>query len=378
MTCTRCNSPNPAVARFCHRCGEALVEGSNRADHFAAHPGEPVRALALVSTLMPHVSGHRHHVYRAGLAVALVASLVAAAFGVLPVALVCAAVALPTMFLVYLHDHEVWSDEPVLAIGVGLILSAALGVAVGFLAYSFTDHGLTIGRAAGVLPPIDKILLLSLLVPAVTFIALQVAPVLLTGRPAFGHALDALSFAALGAAAFALGESIVLQHGAFSGAAVTHTPPARDTFIALTLGFAKPVIYAAAAAISVMRLRRPQRSYPAGIAEGFALVLVYDAAVTLLSGYGERGVVLTFIVSVVLAAIGLLRLRAEAHDALVKEAELAVGTAGDAVTGQHAGTCAHCGLPLLTDSHFCLACGSAVAAMPKQHRRLLAGSGASA
>lgn len=378
MTCSRCNSPNPDVARFCHRCGDVLADGASRRDHFAAHPGEPVRALALMSTLFPHVSGGRHHVYRAGLAIALLASLVAAAFGVLSVALVCAGVALPTMFLLYLHDHEVWADEPVLAIGVGVVLAGGLGVAVGLLGYSFTDHGLTIGRAAGSLPPLDQILLLSLLVPFVAFLALQVAPILLTGRPSLGHSLDALSFAALGAAAFALGESIVLQHGAFTGAAVTHTSPARDTFIAMTLGFAKPVIYAAAAGLAVMRLRRQDRSYPTGFGEGLALVVAFDAALTLLSGYGERGVVLTFVVSLALAGIGLLRLRAEAHDALVAEAEQAVGVAGDAVTAQHAGDCAHCGLPLLTDSHFCLACGSAVAAMPKQHRRRLVGSGATA
>jgi uncharacterized membrane protein YhaH (DUF805 family) len=280
------------------------------------------------------------------------------------------------MFLIYLHDHEVWGDEPVPAIAIGVVLAAALGVAVGFLGYAFTNHGLVVGRHVGSLPPLGDTLLLSLLVPLVAFVALQVAPILLTGRSAFGHSLDALSFAALSAAAFALGESIVLQHGAFSGAAVHHTLPARDTFIALTLGFVKPVIYAAAAALAVMRLRRAERSYASGLAEGLALVVLFHAAVVLLSSYGERGVVLTFIVSLVLASVGLVRLRAETHDALIREAETAVGIDGAAVTGQHAGSCAHCGLPLLTDSHFCLACGSAVAAMSKQHRRALVGSGA--
>jgi hypothetical protein len=367
MTCSRCSTANPELARFCYRCGAGLTTTADRTSHYAASPGEPVRALALVSTLMPHVAGSRHHLYKLGLALAGVASLIAAGFGILPVALVCAAIALPGVLLMYLYDHEVWTDDPwtILAVCVGL--AGALGVGVGFLADAFTANGV-IAALNNSLPSTGRLLELCVVLPVVTLIALQVAPFLVTGRPRFAHTLDALTFAALGGASLALAESIVVQHGSFSSSTVHGTSSARDAFIALTLGFAKPVIYAAAGAITIMRLRRRSSAYPLGLLEGFLMIGVYDSAVATLSIYGDRGVVLTFIIAAVTAAIGLIRIRDEAHAALLDEA-----TQVTAPVGAHfGGNCAECGLPLVSGSAFCLACGTAVAAMPKPHQQHLA------
>jgi len=60
---------------------------------------EPRRAVAVVGTLMPHMAAERHHVYRNVIALALLAALIAAAFGSLSIALVLAAVALPAAVL---------------------------------------------------------------------------------------------------------------------------------------------------------------------------------------------------------------------------------------------------------------------------------------
>ena len=329
MTCSRCSTDNPELARFCYRCGAGLTTGTDRTAHYAASPGEPVRALALVSTLMPHVSGSRHHMYKLGLALAGAASLVAAGFGILPVALVCAAVALPGVLLLYLYDHEVWSNDPLTVVASCLGLAGALGVGVGFLADSFSGSGLISGLSNS-LPSTGRLLELCALLPLVTLIAVQIAPVIVTARPRFGHTLDALTFAALGGASLALAESIVVQHGAFSSVTVHNTSSARDAFIALTLGLAKPVIYGAAGAITVMRLRRRSSAYP--------------------------------------AAVGLIRIRDEAHAALLDEATKVTVTPA----GHYGGGCAECGLPLVAGSAFCLACGTAVAAMPKPHQQHIA------
>ena len=132
MECPNCSTPHPEAARFCARCGTPLHPGIDRSRHFAAHPEEPVRALAVISTMMPHLSGGRHHIYRAAIAVALVAAALAAAFGSLPIALVLAAIALPAVVLTYMHDHGVWRGEPVTVIAVAFLLSLALGTGVGF------------------------------------------------------------------------------------------------------------------------------------------------------------------------------------------------------------------------------------------------------
>jgi hypothetical protein len=326
-----------------------------------------VRALALVSTLMPHVSGSRHYLYKLGLALAGAASIVAAGFGILPVALVCAAIALPGVLVLYLYDHEVWSDDPLTVVALCLGLAGALGVGIGFLANAMSGSGAI--SLTNNLPSTGRLLELCALLPLVTLIAVQVAPVLVTGRPRFTHTLDALTFAALGGASLALAESIVVQHGSFSSSTVHNTSSARDAFIALTLGFAKPVIYAAAGAISVMRLRRRAGAYPLGLLEGFLMIGVYDSAVATLSIYGDRGAVLTFIIAAVTAAIGLVRIRDEAHAALLEEATQATAAPAGAHYG---GSCAECRLPLVSGSAFCLACGTAVAAMPKPHQQHIA------
>jgi hypothetical protein len=373
VRCVRCSASNPDVARFCYACGDVLVPEARRDDYYAAFPAESVRALALVSTLMPHVSAHRHHLYRLGLTAAVAASIVAAGFGILPVALICAGVALPGMLLVYLHDHEVWSDEPIFVVGIAVLLAAAIGVGVGFLTNDFSNSGFIIGFN-NALPSTGQLLEECLLLPAVVLLTLQIAPVVITARPKFSHALDALVTAAVAAVAFALAESIVIQQGAFSGVTVYETDAARDTVIALTLGFIKPVLYATVAAYVVMRFRRDAAAYQRALVIGFLLIAAYDSSIATLSTYVQRGAVLTMVIAAALAGVGLLLVRDEAHRALLGEAEQgARERVGDSVA--HGGFCANCQLPLLEGAAFCLGCGTAVKAMPKQHQRLLARHG---
>jgi len=364
VVCFRCSTLNPEVSRFCHHCGAVLIADGNRADHYAANPSESVRALALVSTLMPHASAQRHHVYRLGIAIAVGAALAAAAFGLLPVALVCAGVALPLMLLTYFHDHEVWSDEPLLAILVCVALAAGLGVGLGFIAAAFKGKDLITGFEH-VLPSTGTLLEECLLLPIIALIALLIAPAIMTSRRQFGHALDALTFSALAAVALALAESIVVQRGSFSSVTVHSTNAASDAFVSLTLGFVKPIIYATSSAVVVMRLRRGAKPLAGGVLMAFLLLGAYDASVATLTTYGQRGVVLIFLIAAVLASVGLLLVRDDVHTALLSEAENA---AQMGEPGGYGGLCANCELPLLQGALFCLACGNAVAATPKQHQ----------
>lgn len=398
MTCARCGNQNPDPARFCNRCGNPLVSGTNRHEHFAANPNEALHALALISTLMPHVSGSRHHLYRFAVTLCLGAAIVAAGFGILPVALVLAGIALPGALLVYLYDHDVAADEPASLVLLGVALAAALGVVLGFLNQSFDDGGLVLGINSGE-PALTQLLLECLALPAVTLAVLQLVPLLLTIRPGLRHALDALTVSAISATVAALGESIVVQHGAFLSITVYGTDAARDTLVALCLGFAKPLVYATATAVALIRLRgpgHPPSSYAASLVEAFVLIGAYDSALATLAPYGQRGVVLTFLIAAALASLGLLRVRNEVHRALLVEAEIesgvitgrscAKGSAtpnaaapSAAPTGLPApivGSCAKCGLALLQGASFCIACGAAVAAMPKPYRRRLAASAA--
>jgi len=200
------------------------------------------------------------------------------------------------------------------------------------------------------------------------FAALMIVTGLLVARPSFSHSVDCVNFGAGAAAALALGESLTVQHGAFS-LALSSTNPATDAFIALTLGFAKPVIYAGAAALPWLAKQRHGWSprLIRGAVLGLLLVVAYHLAATLLAPYGSRGVVLTFLIAVFIACVSVLLLRTSLHSALLDEANATVLAGGAPRRRTAAGTpCAHCGLIILEDASFCVACGTAVATFPKQ------------
>ena len=290
----------------------------------------PRRQVAVFATLMPHMAAGRHHVYRNVTALALLAALIAAGLGSLPVALVSTAVALPAAVLVYIHDHRLWHDEPLTIIVVAFGLSLLLGVGVGLLETHFIK--LVAPGATGYhLPPIDRILELGVLVPVAAFIGVLIAPLVVSARSAFRHPMDVVVACSLSGAALSLGLSVVVQHGAFTHIQATAGDPAHVAFISLTLGFLQPIVLATAAMLGVLGLRRLGVSPVAGVLEGFALVLAYELATTLLQPYGTRGIVLTALAAFLLAGAGLAAARDGLHEALLADTG---ADAGSPETGQ--------------------------------------------
>jgi hypothetical protein len=281
-------------------------------------PQRPRRPVAVLGTLLPHLHPERHHVYRDVTALALLAALIAAGFGSLPVALVLTAVALPAAVLVYIHDHRLWHDEPITVIVVAFGLSLLLGVGVGLLETHFI-HLVAAGSIHYQLPPVPRILELGLLIPVATFVAAVIAPLVVSARPSFRHPLDVVVAGSLSGAALSLGLSVVVQHGAFTHVQVTAGDPAHVAFIALTLGFLQPIVLATAATVGVLGLRRLGVSPVRGVIEGLLLVVAYELATTVLHPYGTRGIVLTALAAFVLAAAGLVAARNALHAALLAD-----------------------------------------------------------
>ena len=276
---------------------------------------EPRRAVAVVGTLMPHLAAERHHIYRNATALALLAALLAAGFGSLSIALVLAAVALPALVLTYIHDHNLWHDEPITVILVTFALALGLGVGVGFLQTYFAP-GITVVAGHGRVPPLSRILELGVLVPAVAFVAALFAPLLVTAREAFRHPMDVVVTCALSGAALSLGWCVVVQHGAFTHLQATAGDPAHVAFIALTLGFLQPIVVATAAAVALLGLRSDGVNPAVAVIEGVLLLVLYGLATTLLAPYGTRGIVLTTFAAFVLAGAGLLAARTALHTAV--------------------------------------------------------------
>jgi hypothetical protein len=301
-------------------------------------PQGPHRQVAVIGTLMPHLHPGRHHVYRNVTALALLAALIAAGLGSLPVALVLTAVALPAAVLVYIHDHRLWHDEPLTVIVVSFGLSLLLGVGVGLLETHFIKL-VGMGSTGYHPPPVSRILELGLLVPVAAFVAVIIAPLVVSARSPFRHPMDVVVACSLSGAALSLGLSVVVQHGAFTHMQATAGDPAHVAFISLTLGFLQPLVLATAATVGVLGLRRLGVSPVAGVIEGLLLVVAYELATTLLQPYGTRGIVLTALAAFVLAGAGLAAARGGLHAALLADAgpDEGVPAAGHAEHRLHAG-----------------------------------------
>ena len=281
-------------------------------------PQGPPRQVAVIGTLMPHLAAGRHHVYRNVTALALLAALIAAGLGSLPVALVLTAVALPAVVLVYIHDHRLWHDEPLTVIVVAFGLPLLLGVGVGLLETHFVKL-VGVGSTGYQLPPVPRILELGVLVPVAAFVAVVIAPLVVSARSAFRHPMDVVMACSLSGAALSLGLSVVIQHGAFTHVQATGGDPAHVAFISLTLGFLQPIVLATAATVAVLGLRGLGVSPVIGVIEGLALVVAYELATTLLQPYGTRGIVLTALAAFLLAGAGLAEARNGLHAALLAD-----------------------------------------------------------
>lgn len=157
-----------------------------------------------------------------------------------------------------------------------------------------------------------------------------------------------------------------MQLGAFSHVQATSGDPTRVVFIAGTLRFLQPVIFATAAAIAVLPLRGAPTSFLVGLAEGAALLICYELASTLLGPYGERGIVLTTLVALVLAAVGLLAARDRLHLALLAEAQTALD-GGKPLTRapDSRQVCLHSGAAIGEGAALCQVCGTATAALAR-------------
>jgi hypothetical protein len=302
-------------------------------------PQGPRRQVAVIGTLMPHLAPGRHHVYRNVTAMALLAALIAAGLGSLPVALVLTAVALPAAVLVYIHDHRLWHDEPLTLIVVAFGLSLLLGIGVGLLEAQFIKL-VGVGSTGYHLPRVQRILELGVLVPVAAFVAVLIAPLVVSARPAFRHPMDVVVACSLSGAALSLGLSVVVQHGAFSHFQATAGDPAHVAFISLTLGFLQPIVLMTAAMVAVLGLRGLGVSPATGVIEGLVLVVAYELATTLLHPYGARGIVLTTLAAFLLAGAGLATARDGLHAALQADP----ATDADAPTVGHAEHRLHAGL----------------------------------
>lgn len=357
--CPHCGQTVPHL-HFCVRCGTPLDDTARRHE-FAAHPGEPVQAVRLFSTLFPHLPRDAYDSFRYALVLALVvvAGLVIAGF--YPIALVAAAIVVPVLFVLYFIEVDLYERAPlaviVATLAWGGLVGGALGVAGRLAASSPTAEGTT-NLVAGVPGAVAMALLGAALA--------TLGPLALIRHRAFNDVLDGATFGAISGAVFASTYGVVRASDLLGGGLRPGGDPLPWLVRLATLGLAQPILLATVigsiCAAFWLRYRAPVTDRRALGWLGIPAAAVV-AAVVLLAGAAAARVVSPLLggllATAVGAALGLLWLRATIHLGLLEEAnEAGIGPPT---------RCANCGR--LTPGHtFCGWCGISLQALPRSTR----------
>jgi len=343
--------------RYCVRCGSPL-DPAIRRHEFAAHPGEPARALRLFSTLFPHLpqAGYDSFRHAFALGVAVVVILVIA--GLFPLALVAAAILVPVMFVLYFIEVDLYERAPLTIIAATVVWAVAIGVVLGAIAR------LASGSAGGdaVSNPAGDVALAVALALAGGALALA-APLSLIRHRAFNDTLDGATFGAIAGAVYASTVAIVRAADLFRAGLRPGGDPLPWLVRLATLGMAEPILVAATlgsvCAAFWLRYRAPVRDRDALGWLGRPAIAVL-AGVALLAAVAGARVLLELtgglLSTTVAAALALIWLRATIHVGLMEEAN-------EAEVGPPL-RCANCGR--MTPGHtFCGWCGVSLQAQPK-------------
>ena len=362
IRCNQCGNDVPRL-EYCIRCGDPLSDEYSTAGrvearaHFAAAPHEPLRTVALISTLFPQLPRAEMRMFRIAFLAGAGIILVLALLGFYPVALVSAAVLVPLLMVMYVYVVDVYEDEPLTIVGATM----AWGVAAG-LVYSLLLRALPTTTAFGA-PDSSTILINGIALPLLEGVLMIAGPLFLLPQRRFNDVLDGATFGAASAVAFA-GTHVIFQALPILGAGLR---PAGDPLPwvvqLLSLGVLQPVIAAGAIGSATAAFWLRYRSPVTDRAElgmfGVPAVAVVSAAALLIA----TGLTLTLlplipatVVLALLAALALLWLRATLHLGLSQESR--------EISVTRSIVCPNCGHT--TPEHtFCGHCGISLRALPQ-------------
>jgi hypothetical protein len=365
ITCNQCGYDVPRM-RFCIRCGHTLDdeyrgEQLRRKGAFAAQPDEPVRTVALVSTLFPQLPRADMHVFRLALLAGAAVMIALAAVGAFPLAVSTAAVIVPMLMVLYLWDVDVYEDEPRIVVGATMAWGALMGALASIVIHRLPAAAGTQGL------DLPALALGGVGIPLVTGLLMLLGPLVLLRWPRFNDVLDGATFGGASAVAF-VGAKLLVDSTSLWGAGLRPGGDSIQWSIKLvSLGIVEPLIAAgtigAVAAAFWLRFRAPVADRRGlGLAGNPPVALLLGAALLVVAGLARSalGAVSTLLIELVVAAIALFWLRMVIHFGLLEESrEVEIGPPL---------RCPNCGHE--TPHHtFCGNCGIALSALPRRPRR---------
>ena len=357
MTCDHCGKQVPDAV-FCTNCGahQGLaadgIAAQERTQHFAAHPGEHVSQPSVFSTLLPHLGHRKIHEFRWAFIIGLAAIVVLVATGLIVAALLASIFLVPTLYIVYLYEAQVYRDEPAVVLGATLIGGIVLGLVVTIIA----DHVIGVSLHATVGPIIGYTVVL----PIIQLIVMPLPALLLRTRPQFNETIDGLVFGVTAGLGFGIAEALVNYSNVIENQGV-QTASASWIYPMVSLAVLVPLVHGSSSGAVAATLWRPSRGGSArwvslfGIPVALVAVIAFYAGAQILVTHDAAPlVVLLYQAATVLVLI--VYIRHLVHHALLEEG---------LDLGYRAVVCSHCHHHVMA-AGFCPSCGSAISASPRR------------
>lgn len=363
-TCPSCGR-NVPPGEYCGACGGALVGGrhaAGRAHAYAAYPAEHVLHPSVTSTLFPHLPQRHAEPFRLALMIVAAALLIFGYLRLTGPSVAIAAAAVPALYLMYLHEVDVYEAEPLFAIaatlGVGILLGAIWAVLTGRI----VSQTLLLNVAPQGAPT-GRILLTAVLFPLVVQLLMLIGALILRVTRSYDEALDGFTFGAASAMGFVFAGTLVhlipeLQTGLYS---VTGAVPsaARTLLHGLLVPFIAAGTTGLIAAALWLRRSRTRDLPQYGWTTSLPLTVLVAAIVQVGLGLVDVFVVSTVVAFLIYLGVALFLLfwvRIALHHMLLAEAvESPVGPLMP---------CFNCER-LVPRMAFCPNCGVATRATPK-------------
>ena len=354
--CEHCGRDTPDEA-FCTWCGAHRAgvgsEARGRRKDYAASTGEHVNQPSVITTLLPHLPRHKVHEFRWGLIGGLAVVVALVGGGLIVAAILAAAVLVPSLYLVYLYEAQVYRDEPAKILGLTLAAGIVLGVVVSIIADALL-HEVSPLR----LSPTTSFLLGSTVLLPIVQEALKPLPVLLLrGNAKFSETIDGLTFGVAAGLGFAGAETIV-QFSKVISTEPVRTASSNWLFPVIAVTVLTPLMQGTCTGVIAAVLWKPKRLsqplYALGIPLAFGAHILYSAIAQVLQDANVNAAIVLFFQAAVVGVM-LVYIRNLVHDALLEEAK---------DFGFQVVTCPHC-RQRVGAAGFCPLCGGAVTAGPR-------------
>lgn len=374
MECSVCRTDVPA-GDFCGLCGWYLTpkpgDGPSwlRIRTYGAAPKEHLLLPKLSSSLFPHLPDRSRTPFRVVLGLVLLGLVVFATLRMPAALITVAALGLPLLFLLYLHEVDAYRDLPSGTLFLTAALSIGLGVGWVLLTGAMVARSYGVPLGAGIAG--SRIAKEGLGVP-VGGLVLMLLPTVVVRllRTPRRESLDGFMIGTLAALTFTAACTLTRLAPQFSTGMIARARPVSSLVIEAGIrGIAVPLTAAAVGGLIGVALwfsRPPSKAHQHPGVVRAALAFFAAAVVAVYSALGLVDVagmpqILQLGVHLAVAVVAILLLRIGLHLALLHEDH-------DEILSDEPLLCSHCD-HVVPDMAFCPACGVATRASSRTSRK---------